>query len=139
MFEINKSEDEINMMNPLIWAYIGDSVYEVYIKQKLIEETEYKPNKLHLLTSTRVNAKSQANTLDKLEEILTDEEKEIVRRGRNAKNYHLPKNTSIEEYAKATAFEGLLGYLYLTKKNARLKEILEYLENNEDENSDLEI
>lgn len=139
MFEINKSEDEINMMNPLIWAYIGDSVYEVYIKQKLIEETEYKPNKLHLLTSTKVNAKSQANTLDKLEEILTDEEKEIVRRGRNAKNYHLPKNTSIEEYAKATAFEGLLGYLYLTKKNARLKEILEYLENNEDENSDLEI
>lgn len=139
MFEINKSEDEINMMNPLIWAYIGDSVYEVYIKQKLIEETEYKPNKLHLLTSTRVNAKSQANTLDKLEEILTDEEKEIVRRGRNAKNYHLPKNTSIEEYAKATAFEGLLGYLYLTKKNARLKEILEYLEKNEDENSDLEI
>ena len=139
MFEINKSEDEINMMNPLIWAYIGDSVYEVYIKQKLIEETEYKPNKLHLLTSTKVNAKSQANTLDKLEEILTDEEKEIVRRGRNAKNYHLPKNTSIEEYAKATAFEALLGYLYLTKKNARLKEILEYLENNEDENSDLEI
>lgn len=139
MFEINKSEDEINMMNPLIWAYIGDSVYEVHIKQKLIEETEYKPNKLHLLTSTKVNAKSQANTLDKLEEILTDEEKEIVRRGRNAKNYHLPKNTSIEEYAKATAFEALLGYLYLTKKNARLKEILEYLENNEDENSDLEI
>lgn len=139
MFEINKSEDEINMMNPLIWAYIGDSVYEVYIKQKLIEETEYKPNKLHLLTSTKVNAKSQANTLDKLEEILTDEEKEIVRRGRNAKNYHLPKNTSIEEYAKATAFEGLLGYLYLTKKNDRLKEILEYLENNEDENNDLEI
>ncbi len=128
MFNISKDKDEINMMNPLIWAYIGDSIYEVYVKQGLIEETEYKPHKLHLLTSTKVNAKSQAKTLEKIEKYLTDEEKDIVRRGRNAKNYHLPKNTSPEEYAKSTAFEGLIGYLYLTKDNDRLKEILKYTE-----------
>lgn len=126
MFNTNRTENEIHMMNPLIWAYIGDSVYDLYIRQGLIEETEYKPHKLHLLTSSEVNAKAQALTLDNLIEILTDEEKEIVRRGRNCKNYHVPKNTSVEEYAKATAFEGLIGYLYLTKKFKRLEEILIY-------------
>lgn len=128
MFEIDKTKDEINMMNPLIWAYIGDSIYEVYIKQKLIKETEYKPHKLHILTSEKVNAKKQAQTLDKIEKYLTHEEKDIVRRARNAKNYHIPKNTSIAEYSKATAFEALIGYLYLSKEFDRLKEILKYSE-----------
>lgn len=120
------TKDEINMLNPLIWAYIGDSIYEVYVKQKLINETEYKPHKLHILTSKEVNAKKQALVLDKIEKYLTEEEKDIVRRGRNAKNYHLPKNTTIAEYNKSTAFEALIGYLYLTKNFDRLKEILEY-------------
>lgn len=128
MFSVEKDKDEINMMNPLIWAYIGDSIYEVYIKKSFIEETEYKPHKLHILTSNRVNAKSQAKTLDSIEVYLTDEEKDIVRRGRNAKNYHLPKNTTIEEYAKSTAFEGLIGYLYLTKEFDRLKELFNLIE-----------
>lgn len=125
MFNISKDKDEINMMNPLIWAYIGDSIYEVYVKQGLIEETEYKPHKLHLLTSTKVNAKSQAKTLEKIEKYLTDEEKDIVRRGRNAENHHLPKNANVTDYMYATAFEGLMGYLYLSKQDERLKEILE--------------
>ena len=128
MFNINKDEQEIHMMNPLIWAYIGDSVYEIYIKQSLIEQTDHKPHKLHILTSKVVNAKTQAETLDKIEKYLTDDEKEIIRRGRNAKNYHVPKSASIEEYAKSTAFEALIGYLYLTQKFDRLKEILKYTE-----------
>lgn len=130
IIDINKSEEEIHMMNPLIWAYIGDSIYEVYVKQSLIGRTDHKPHKLHILTSNIVNAKKQAETLDKIVDYLTDEEKDIVRRGRNAKNYHIPKNASVEEYAKSTAFEGLIGYLYLTKKTDRLKDILKYIEEN---------
>ena len=62
--------------------------------------------------------------LRKIEEKLTEEEKEIVRRGRNAQNHHVPKNSTVEEYSYATAFESLIGYLYLTKQDDRLKEIL---------------
>ena len=130
MFNISKDEQEIHMMNPLVWAYIGDSIYEIYIKQSLIEKTDHKPHKLHILTSKVVNAKTQSETLEKIEKYLTEEEKEIVRRGRNAKNYHVPKSASIEEYAKSTAFEALIGYLYLTQKFDRLKEILKYTEEN---------
>ncbi len=130
MFSIDKDEQEIHMMNPLVWAYIGDSIYEIYIKQSLIEKTDHKPHKLHILTSKVVNAKTQSETLEKIEKYLTEEEKEIVRRGRNAKNYHVPKSASIEEYAKSTAFEALIGYLYLTQKFDRLKEILKYTEEN---------
>ncbi len=130
MFNISKDEQEIHMMNPLVWAYIGDSIYEIYIKQSLIEKTDHKPHKLHVLTSKVVNAKTQSETLDKIEKYLTEEEKDIIRRGRNAKNYHVPKSASIEEYAKSTAFEALIGYLYLTQKFDRLKEILKYTEEN---------
>ena len=67
--------------------------------------------------------------MKKIEEILTDEEKEIVRRGRNAQNHHLPKNSNVQEYMHATAFEALIGFLYLTKKYKRLEEILKLVIN----------
>ena len=63
--------------------------------------------------------------MKKIHDKLTQEEKDIVRRGRNAENHHLPKNANVEEYSYATAFEALIGYLYLTKKFSRLKQILE--------------
>ena len=67
----------------------------------------------------------------KIEKELNDDEKNIVRRGRNAENHHVPKNATVEEYSYATAFEALIGYLYLTKQNVRLKEILEYFNTQE--------
>ena len=72
-----------------------------------------------------MKAKSQAEKLNEIYEFLTDEERDIVRRGRNTQNHHLPKNSNVQEYMYATAFEALIGYLYLTKQNIRLKEILE--------------
>ena len=72
-----------------------------------------------------VKAKAQAEILQKIENMLSEEEKDIVRRGRNAENHHLPKNANIQEYMYATAFEALIGYLYLTQQDAKLKEILE--------------
>ena len=122
--EINRTKQEVELMSPLTWAYIGDAVYELFIRNKLINETNLKPHKLHIEAIKYVKAKSQAEKLNEIYEFLTDEEKDIVRRGRNTQNHHLPKNSNVQEYMYATAFEALIGYLYLTKQNERLKEIL---------------
>ena len=122
--ELIKDEEEVNLMPPLTWAYVGDCVYELYIRTKLVNETKLKPHALHIESIKYVKAKAQAETLFKIYDELTEKEKDIVRRGRNAENHHLPKNANIQDYMHATAFETLIGYLYLSKKNERLKEIL---------------
>ena len=119
-----KSEIDINMLSPLTWAYVGDAVYELYIRTNLVNNTKLKPHKLHIESIKYVKAKAQADILKRIEEHLTDEEKDIVRRARNAENHHLPKNADPADYMYSTAFEGLIGFLYLTKKDERLKEIL---------------
>ena len=119
------NELEVNQMSPLVWAYIGDSVYEQYIRNYLVTNTKYKPHKLHIEATKFVKAATQAKILQQIENDLTKEEKEIVRRTRNTKNHHLPKNSNIQEYMYATAFEGLIGYLHLSKDIDRLNEILE--------------
>jgi len=123
-----KSEMDINMLSPLTWAYVGDAVYELYIRTNLVNKTKLKPHKLHIESIKYVKAKAQANMLKSIEEQLSDEEKNIVRRARNAENHHLPKNADVADYMYSTAFEGLIGYLYLTKNDKRLKEILEMCE-----------
>lgn len=129
IFKVDRPEEEINLLSPLTWAYVGDSVFELYIRTYLINKTNLKPHKLHIEAINYVKAKAQAEFLQKIEEILIDEEKEIVRRGRNTKNHHLPKNSNVQEYMHATAFEALIGYLYLTKKYDRLEEILKLVIN----------
>lgn len=120
---IIKNEKEINMMSPLTWAYVGDSVYELYIRTYLANTTNLNPHKMHVESIKYVKAGAQARILKSLN--LSDEEKDIVRRGRNTQNHHLPKNASLEDYAYSTGFEALLGFLYLNKKDGRLSEILE--------------
>ena len=122
-----KSETDINLLSPLTWAYVGDSVYELLIRTHLVNKTKLKPHRLHIEAIKFVKAKSQADILKRLEEHLTDKEKDIVRRGRNAENHHLPKNANVEEYMYSTAFEALIGYLYLSKKDERLKEIFDLI------------
>lgn len=120
---IEKNEAEVNMMSPLTWAYVGDCVYELFIRTELINKTNLKPHKLHIESIKYVKAQAQAEFLQKIYDDLTEEEKDIVRRGRNAENHHLPKNCNVQDYMYSTAFEALIGYLYLTKKEDRLKEI----------------
>ena len=124
IFNRNKGIEEVNQMSPLTWAYVGDCVYELYIRTKLVETTKLKPHELHIKSVKYVKAKEQAETLKKLETILTEEEKEIVRRGRNTQTHHIAKNASMQDYMYATAFEALIGYLYLTKQDDRLFEIM---------------
>ena len=125
LIDIKRDESEINTMSPLVWAYIGDSIYELYIRMHLVNNTKSKPHKLHIESIKYVKAKAQAEILQRIEEKLTDKEKEIVKRGRNAENHHLPKNATVQEYMYSTGFEALIGYLYLTKQDERLKEILD--------------
>lgn len=120
-----KEEVDINLLSPLTWAYVGDAVYELYVRTNLVNKTKLKPHKLHIESIKYVKAKAQADILKEIMDKLTDDEKEIVRRARNAENHHLPKNAEPEDYMYSTAFEGLIGYLYLCKKDERLKEILE--------------
>lgn len=124
IFNRNKEIEEVNQMSPLTWAYVGDCVYELYIRTKLVDTTKLKPHELHIKSVKYVKAKAQAETLKKLETILTEEEKEIVRRGRNTQTHHIAKNASMQDYMYATAFEALIGYLYLTKQDDRLSEIM---------------
>lgn len=122
--ELKRSKEEVNLMSPLIWAYVGDGVYELYIRTKLINETNMKPHALHIEAIKYVKAQAQAEILNKIYDKLTEEEKEIVRRGRNSENHHLPKNANVQEYMYSTAYEALIGYLYLTQQTERLQEIL---------------
>ena len=124
LIDIKRDESEINTMSPLVWAYIGDSIYELYIRMHLVNNTKSKPHKLHIESIKYVKAKAQAEILQRIQDKLTDKEKEIVKRGRNAENHHLPKNATVQEYMYSTGFETLIGYLYLTKQDERLKEIL---------------
>lgn len=119
-----KNKEEVNLMSPLTWAYVGDCVYELFIRTHLVETTDLKPHKLHIEAVKHVKAKAQADKLEELKKILTKEEREIVRRTRNTQNHHLPKNANPTDYMYATAFEGLIGYLYLSEQKERLKEIL---------------
>lgn len=124
--EVERKKEEVDLISPLTWAYVGDGVYELYIRTKLVNETNLKPHKLHIEAIKHVKAGAQADILEKIYDKLTEEEKDIVRRGRNTQNHHLPKNSNVQEYMYSTAFEALIGYLYLTKQNERLKEILDY-------------
>lgn len=122
--ERKKDIQDVKMLSPLVWAYIGDSVYEMFIRTNLINNSNAKPHKLHIESIKYVKAKAQADTLDKIYDTLDEEEKEIVRRARNAENHHVAKNSNVAEYTKSTSFEALIGYLYLMKKDERLKQIL---------------
>ena len=83
---------DVKMLSPLVWAYIGDSVYELFIRTKLVNSSNAKPHKLHIESIKYVKAKAQADILSKIENKLTEEEKDIIRRGRNTENHHVAKN-----------------------------------------------
>lgn len=119
-----KTKEEVNLMSPLIWAYVGDAVYELHIRTYLVNTTNLRPHKLHIESIKYVKAQAQANILQKIQEELTEEEQDIVRRTRNTQNHHLPKNANSADYMYSTAFEGLIGYLFLTGDTKRLDYIL---------------
>lgn len=113
-------------LNSLALAYMGDAVYEKYIRHHLILKGAVKPNLLHREATRFVSAKAQNQFIHFLldEGILSEEEQGVVRRGRNAKSGSVPKNTDVQTYRYSTAFEALIGYLYLSKRTERMEEII---------------
>ena len=120
-----KDKEELKLISPLTWAYIGDAVYELYVRDYLIKNTNLKPHRLHIETIKYVKASAQAKILEKIAKNLTEEEKKVVKRGRNTKTHSAPKNADLTDYMYATAFEALIGYLYVTEQQERLLQILE--------------
>ena len=124
------TQSEAKLMNGLTLAYIGDAVFEVYVREKLISEY---PNlnvfELHKKAIKVVNCNNQSKVLDNLikNDILTEDELYIVKRGKNCKSRSIPKNADRKTYMEATGFEALIGYLYLTGSDR-----LELIMNNED-------
>ena len=116
----NSKEFRPNEYSPLALAFIGDSVFDLVIKSLIVEKANCQVNKLQNKTSKIVRATTQALIVDALKDVLTEEEANIYRRGRNAKPYTKAKNASYSEYCKATGLEALVGYLYLKGDTERL-------------------
>lgn len=112
------------LLPPIVLAYAGDAIYEVAVRQYLISLPNLRPNHLHRTATGLVSAKAQSTILSFLEPVLTDEEKDVARQGRNAKSGSIPKNADVLEYRHATAFECLIGYLYYTGQQARIQELV---------------
>ncbi|TWT02726.1 ribonuclease III [Planococcus sp. CPCC 101016] len=121
-------KNDVDQLNALALAYMGDAVYEQSIREHLLRSGRAKPNILHRQSTTFVSAKAQAVVLKRLTEegFLTEAELAIMRRGRNAKSGSVPKNTDVQTYNFSTAFEAVLGWLYLKEEQARVDEIISY-------------
>ena len=113
-------------LNSLALAYMGDAVYEKYIRHYLLLKGAVKPHLLHRASTNYVSAKAQSKVIHALLDagVLSEEEQGVVRRGRNAKSGTVPKNTDVQTYRYSTAFEALIGYLFLSDRLQRMEEII---------------
>ncbi len=130
-FDILKGKFTINEargLNPLVLAFIGDAIYEVFVRTYLVDNNRYmSAHKLHVKAVSFVKAHAQSQIMKKIEDKLTEEEYSIFKRGRNSKSGTVPKNAQVQEYRVATGFETLIGFLYITEQVDRLNELLEMI------------
>ncbi len=124
LFE-SKNQIDIREHSPLALAFVGDGVYELLVRSREVERTRLQPGRLHGGAVKFVSAKGQFEALQFLEPLLTEEERDLVRRGHNASKASVSKHATPEEYRASTGFECLLGYLYLTGRNDRIEELFD--------------
>ncbi len=117
-------EQELNSYSPLVLAYVGDCVYEIIVRTFLVGQSNCPVRKLHKKATAYVKAKTQADLILAVLEDMTEEEKDVYRRGRNAKSHTVPKNASLGDYRKATGMEAVIGYLYLKDDTERALELI---------------
>ena len=118
------TEQEVRSYSALAFAYIGDSVYDLIIRTMITSKGNNRPNKYHQQVIQYVNANAQTRMMDKIKPLLTEEEKTMFRRGRNAKSISCAKNQSHHDYRIATGFETLIGYVYMTGQMGRIMELV---------------
>lgn len=119
-------EQDVRTYSPLTLAYIGDGVYDLVIRTLVVRQANRPANELHRLTTRYVKAGAQAEMIVALKDELTAEEADIFKRGRNAKPHTTAKNATRADYHKATGFEALMGYLYLTGQEERMLELIRH-------------
>lgn len=118
---------DIHEQSPLNLAFVGDSVLELLVRQRLVQRTRLAPGKLHAICVKYVSAKGQSRALALLEPMLTEAEQAVLRRGRNASKATVAKHATPQEYRASTGFEALLGWLYLTGQTQRVQQLFEAL------------
>lgn len=116
---------DLREYSPLVLAYIGDAIYELIIRTALVKKSHGTVQQLHRKASALVKASAQAELIEKIRPLLTEEEEHVYKRGRNAKSYTKAKNATMIDYRKATGMEALAGYLYLKKDTDRLLELIQ--------------
>lgn len=117
-------DPDMREYSPLVLAYMGDAVYELVIRTVLVKKKNIQVQKLHKKASSLVKAQAQAELIDRIMPLLTEEELTVYKRGRNAKSYTKAKNATMLDYRKATGMEALTGYLYLKKDTNRLLDLV---------------
>lgn len=120
-------ECDASKLSPLTLAFVGDTVFDLFVRERLVCQANRPVKKLHNLASNVVNAASQAKIAAFLQDDLTETEKAIFKRGRNAHTNHKAKNMSESDYHAATGLEALFGYLYLCGELQRLRELFDLI------------
>lgn len=118
---------DIREQSPLTLAFVGDAVYTLLIREHLATDKRHPINKLNKMSVNYISAKGQFAALELIKDILTEEEQNTVRRGKNASKASVAKHASVEEYRASTGFECLLGYLKLTGQEDRIKYLVDYI------------
>lgn len=118
----------VESLNGLTLAYVGDAIYEIYVREYLVKSGVVKPNNLHRLATQYVSAKAQAMLMQLMlnENVLTEKELDVYKRGRNTKSATSAKNTDILTYRVATGFEAVMGYLHLDNQKERLEDLIAF-------------
>jgi len=126
MLSYNQKVDE-KQLNSLALAYLGDAVFEKYVRLHLLQSGKVKVNQLHREATKYVSARAQAKIIHTFidKQVLSEEETAVLKRGRNAKSGSVPRNTDVQTYRYSTAFEAVLGYLFLSGREKRLEELIE--------------
>lgn len=119
-------KQEVLKIHPVTMAFVGDAVYSLYVREKLVKAGEDKPGVYQKAASAAVSARGQNELLKKIEPLFTEEEAEIFRRARNSRKNSKAKNATAAEYNRSTGFEAVVGYLYLTENFPRIEEILSF-------------
>ena len=122
--QFSLENQDIKSYSPLTLAYIGDGIYELVIRTILVSHGNCQPNKLHKKASRLVKASAQSGMMEVLEPILTEQERAVYKRGRNAKSPTMAKNATMADYRRATGFEALMGYLYLEEQEERMIDLI---------------
>ncbi len=119
------SENECKLLNPQVLAFVGDGVYTLYVRNKVALENDSKSGELHKITSSYVKATEQSHVMERVLPLLNETEKDVYKRARNYKTHSVAKNASVVDYHRATGFEAVLGFLYLTNNMEKLNQILQ--------------